>query len=122
MSTTSRQLHGLRVGKQVGAETTHTLYNEARQRIADLDAYSQPTRITERGFSPLDEQGQAKPTPISRTTTYAYRTINHRSVLVAIDGPLPNGPRNDPSGARVRPEEQGSGLYFIPVFASARVR
>lgn len=35
---------GLRVGKQVGTESTHTLYYEARQRIADLDAAGKITR------------------------------------------------------------------------------
>lgn len=30
--------HGLRISKQTATESTHTLYNEQRQRIADLDA------------------------------------------------------------------------------------
>jgi hypothetical protein len=32
----------------------------------------------------------------TRTTTYTYQSINGRSVLVQIDGPLKNGPKNSP--------------------------
>lgn len=36
--------HGLRISKQTATESTHTLYNEQRQRIADLDASGRITR------------------------------------------------------------------------------
>lgn len=58
--------------------------------------YGQPLEITESGYSPLDAAGQlaASPLqaqPIARSTQYQYATINGRSVLVSMDGPLPNG-------------------------------
>jgi len=66
----------------------------------------QPLEVTESGFSPLDAAGEPavsaeKATPITRTTAYVYATINARSLLVAIDGPLANGPRNDPTDSDV---------------------
>jgi RHS repeat-associated protein len=70
----------------VAAGKEHTV------RIA-YNAHGQPTQITEEGYSPVDAQGQAKPTPIARTTSYSYTRINGRSLLTAIDGPLPNGPK-----------------------------
>lgn len=73
---------------------------EAVTRIT-YNAYGQPTQVTESGFSPLNDKGQARPTPIARTTTYAYRTINGRSLLSQIDGPLQNGPSNDPADSDV---------------------
>ncbi len=77
------------------------------QRIAlAYNEAGQITSITESGFSPLDEHGDpaASPdraAPISRTTTFAYSTINGRSLLAAIDGPLPNGPSADPSDSDI---------------------
>lgn len=66
-------------------------------RIA-YNAAWQPLIITDEGFSPIDEKGQPSPqgTPISRSTRYRYVTINGRSLLKEIDGPLPNGPKNVP--------------------------
>ena len=66
----------------------------------------QITSITESGFSPLEEHGEPatspdRATPISRTTTYAYTTINGRSLLAEIDGPLPNGPSAAPSDSDI---------------------
>lgn len=68
---------------------------EAVTRIT-YNAYGQPTQVTETGFSPLDDNGQAAAKPITRTTTYAYRSINGRSLLAQVDGPLPNGKNNSP--------------------------
>lgn len=73
---------------------------EAFTRIA-YNAYGQPLSVTERGFSPLDDKGQTAPTPISRTTTYAYRSINGRSLLATIDGPLANGKMNSPADSDI---------------------
>lgn len=72
----------------------------------------QPTRITEEGFSPLDANGQIANAPaststsvnasaLSRSTTYSYQTINGRSVLKQVDGPLPNGPSSTPKDSDI---------------------
>ncbi|MEW6416081.1 MAG: RHS repeat-associated core domain-containing protein [Pseudomonadota bacterium] len=110
---------------------------EAVTRIVYND-YGQPLSIAERGFSPLNDKGQVRPTPIARTTTYAYRTINNRSLLLAIDGPLPNGKTNSPahsdvtriewdaSGSRVvaltRPGEGADTVAYDEAGRIARVR
>ena len=74
----------------------------------------QPTKITEEGFSPLTEQGQPSPqgSAINRSTTYRYSTINGRSVLAEVDGPLPNGPKGDPSDSDVTRYEWDSRGSF----------
>ncbi|PKO52150.1 MAG: hypothetical protein CVU28_10590, partial [Betaproteobacteria bacterium HGW-Betaproteobacteria-21] len=76
-------------------------------RIAfEYNDAGQPVRVTESGFSPLDETGAPAITPeaakpIERTTLYTYARINGRSLLAAIDGPLPNGPANDPTDSDI---------------------
>ncbi|MDO9387883.1 MAG: RHS repeat domain-containing protein, partial [Thiobacillus sp.] len=65
------------------------------------NAAGQPILITETGFSPLDDKGKTSATPITRTTTYVYRSINGRSVLAQIDGPLPNGKTNSPEDSDI---------------------
>ncbi|ANJ67021.1 hypothetical protein A9404_06175 [Halothiobacillus diazotrophicus] len=70
---------------------THIAYNTV----------GQPTRVTESGFSPIDAQGHTQPTALSRTTTYTYRTINGRSLLTRIDGPLPDGPKQSPADSDI---------------------
>lgn len=72
----------------------------------DYNEAGQPLRVTETGFSPLDENGEPARTPeaataIERTTTYAYARINGRSVLTEIDGPLPNGPQASPEDSDI---------------------
>ena len=52
------------------------------------NAAGQPTSVTETGYEPV--QGLR----MQRTTQFTYQLINRNSVLVAVDGPLPNGPRN----------------------------
>jgi RHS repeat-associated protein len=87
---------------------------EHQIRIA-YNAYAQPIQVIESGFSPLDAAGNpaASPeraTPIARTTAYGYATVNGRSLLSQIDGPLPNGPKNDPTDSDVtRIEWEPSG-------------
>ncbi len=86
-------------------------YNDRRQVV----------QMTESGFSPigadgldfdnvslsakvntsLDESSKVERTKIERskierTTVYVYTVINNRSVLTQVDGPLTNGPNNDP--------------------------
>ncbi|MDZ7593506.1 MAG: RHS domain-containing protein, partial [Thiobacillus sp.] len=86
---------------------------EAVTRIA-RNAYGQPTQVTESGFSPLDDNGQASPTPIARTTTYVYRSINGRSLLAQIDGPLPNGKTHSPADSDItRLEWDGRGSAVV---------
>ncbi|MEN6587884.1 MAG: DUF6531 domain-containing protein, partial [Sulfuricella sp.] len=83
------------------------------------NAAGQPTRVSESGYSPIlpspasgrgaggegDARGEGAsaqaPTPITRTTTYTYRTINGRSLLAQIDGPLQNGKRNSPTDSDI---------------------
>lgn len=88
------------------------------------NAAGQPLSVTETGFAPaLPGAGKAQtqgaePTPISRTTTYAYQTINGRSLLKEIDGPLPNGPKGDPSDSDVtRMEWDVRGNFQVTVTA-----
>lgn len=74
---------------------------EHRTRITYNEA-GQPVSIAESGFSPAPaDGGAAEPRPLSRTVTYKYQTVQGRTVLVDIDGPLPNGPRADPSDSDV---------------------
>jgi RHS repeat-associated protein len=64
----------------------------------------------------VDDQGHANATLITRTTRYAYTRINGRSVLTAIDGPLANGPKNDPSDSDITQlqwDEQGNRLVAV---------
>ena len=85
---------------------------EAVTRIA-YNQVGQPIQVTESGFSPLDDKGQTTAAPIARTITYAYQTINGRSLLAQIDGPLANGPRNDPSDSdvtRIEWDERGNAV------------
>jgi RHS repeat-associated protein len=67
----------------------------------DYNEHGQPTSISEEGFSPIDDKGQATATPITRTTSYTYSRINGRSVLTSIDGPLPNGPKATPEDSDI---------------------
>ncbi|MFG6443099.1 polymorphic toxin type 15 domain-containing protein, partial [Roseateles sp. LKC17W] len=64
---------------------------------------SQVLRVTERGWSSVDDKGGQSPqgAALTRSTEYSYITINGRSVLSALDGPLPNGPKGDPSDSDV---------------------
>ena len=73
---------------------------ELQRRYTYNDA-GQITQFIETGFSPLDATGEPAKTktsitPIERTTTYTYTQVNGRSLLAAIDGPLPNGPIASP--------------------------
>ncbi|MCL4759695.1 MAG: RHS repeat-associated core domain-containing protein, partial [Rhodocyclaceae bacterium] len=52
-------------------------------------------------------------TPITRTTTYAYTTINGRSLLTQIDGPMPNGPGGDPRDSDVTRFDWDAGGNFV---------
>ena len=67
---------------------------EHRLEVA-YNAFGQPTRVTETGHDPVLEIGQIKAQTANgtvRTTDYQYQTINGRSVLAQIAGPLRNSP------------------------------
>ncbi|HEY0063868.1 MAG TPA: RHS repeat-associated core domain-containing protein [Telluria sp.] len=66
----------------------------------DYNAVGQPVRVTVSGWSPQVEAGR-EAVPITRTTSYAYRIINGRSVLTEIDGPLENGPARSPADSDI---------------------
>lgn len=61
----------------------------------------QPAKVTETGYSPLGAEGKpdpAKPTPITRATSYGY---DGKGRVAAIDGPLANGPRAEPGDSDI---------------------
>ena len=65
------------------------------------NAAGQVTQVKESGYSPVDAQGQLagladQASKLERATVYTYQSVNGRSVLAQIDGPLPNGPSNSP--------------------------
>jgi RHS repeat-associated protein len=87
---------------------THIAYNDK----------GQVTQVIERGLSPVDTNGQPSPqgTPISRTTTYAYTTVQGKSVLATIDGPLSNGPKQSPEDSDITHlewNEQGTQITAV---------
>ena len=71
-------------------QVTRIRYNAAGQRVS----------VTETGWSPAIGTSQAA-TPITRTTTYGYRSINGRSLLTQIDGPLANGRNASPQDSDI---------------------
>jgi RHS repeat-associated protein len=82
------------------------------------DARGRPVSWTERGASPVDERGRlvADGRPIERTTTWRFADIAGSSVLVEIDGPLPNGPSNSPADSditRLQWDEAGRRVAAI---------
>jgi RHS repeat-associated protein len=88
---------------------------EHQTRIA-YNAAGQVLSVTESGYSPLAANGQPGATAITRTTTYTYQTLNGRSVLAQIDGPLANGPKNSPADSDItRIEWDGRGDYPVSI-------
>jgi RHS repeat-associated protein len=71
---------------------------EHRIRFA-YNNLGQVIRLTESGWRPAP--GSGAPEPIERTTSYRYSAISGRSLLTAIDGPLPNGPQDGPADSDV---------------------
>jgi RHS repeat-associated protein len=85
----------------------------------------QPLTVTESGFSPIDEQGQSATAgaAISRTLRYRYALINGRSVLVQVDGALPNGPKGTPEDSDItRYEWDRQGSFVTAVENPLRLR
>lgn len=76
----------------------------------------QPIELRESGFSPVDAEGRTNPVPIERRITWRYTTINGRSVLAEIDGPLPDGPDASPLDSdlvRLHWDERGSFIRTL---------
>ena len=75
------------------SRTTSFLYNE----------YGQVTQVQEQGYGPLISiDGNALAfEKIERVQLFSYSWINSRSVLVRIDGPLPNGPLHSPADSDI---------------------
>jgi RHS repeat-associated protein len=91
-------------------ERASVVPGKLHQTHLSYNAQGQVTQVTETGYSPLDEKGllatstaspTSVPTAITRTTTYTYQSINGRSVLVQIDGPLKNGPKATPEDSDI---------------------
>lgn len=74
-----------------------------KERITRLsyNAQGQVLRVSEAGWSPINDQGQDVPTALERQTEYRYSVIAGKSVLSEIDGPLPNGPKGAPEDSDV---------------------
>ncbi len=71
------------------------------------NAVGQPTEVSETGYEPVEGK------PLERTTRYRYETISLRSVLVAIDGPLPNGPHNSAQDSDITQLVWDKGANFV---------
>lgn len=84
-------------------QETHMAYNDRGQTVS----------ITQKGWRPAVAPGES-PQPIERTTAYRYSLINGRSVLVEVDGPLPNGPQRNPQDSDItRYEWDARGSYVV---------
>ena len=80
------------------------------------NAAGQPVELREAGFSPIDTEGRPNPVPIERRLHWRYATINGRSVLVELDGPLPDGPDASPHDSdrvRLHWDERGSFIRAV---------
>jgi RHS repeat-associated protein len=85
--------------------------------------HGQPTKVTELGYRPaLIGQHAEPPTAINRTITYRYRTINNRSLLVEVDGPLPNGKGNSPKDSDITQYQYDPrGAYLTRITAPGNI-
>jgi RHS repeat-associated protein len=63
--------------------------------LIDYNEVGQPLSVTETGWAPTVD-GKHAAERIERTVRYRYATINGRSLLTEIDGPLPNGRTSSP--------------------------
>ena len=64
------------------------------------NAHGQPLTVTDSGWAPAANPGGA-PQPVERSVRYVYRIVNGRSLLAAIDGPLPNGKTGTPADSDI---------------------
>jgi len=74
------------------------------------NALGQATSVSFSGWAPAVE---GAPVAIARTTRYQYRSINGRSVLAQIDGPLPNGKTNSPGDSDITRFEYDASGNFV---------
>lgn len=73
----------------------------------DYNQRQQPLKVTESGYNPVDGSRQ------TRTTRYRYEEVAGRSLLVEVDGPLPNGPAGTPADSDItRYEWDAQGTYL----------
>ena len=80
----------------------------------------QPLEVSESGWAP-GSGGEA--VAITRSTRYGYRQVNGRSLLVSIDGPLPNGPSASPLDSDItRLEWDKGGNAIVAVTGAGNVR
>jgi RHS repeat-associated protein len=87
---------------------------EAVTKIVYND-HGQTTALTESGWSPAVD-GNGKAEPIERTTTYRYQSINGKSLLAEIDGPLKNGPKSSPEDSDItRLEWDAKGIVVTGI-------
>jgi RHS repeat-associated protein len=85
----------------------------------DYNSAGQPLSVMETGWAPTDD-GKRAAERISRTTRYRYATINGRSLLTEIDGPLPNGKTNTPldSDITIIEYDHRSSMIVVPTATS----
>ncbi|MBV8470876.1 MAG: hypothetical protein JOY60_13580 [Burkholderiaceae bacterium] len=89
---------------------------KAHMLSVEYNDKGQPLRVTEEGWSPIDGQGHDQTTPFTRSTSYRYSVIGGNSVLTEIDGPMPNGPKHDPSDSDItRVEWDRKGLHIAAI-------
>lgn len=91
--------HGVPLNEPALIATPSVVAGQEHQvRITYNDA-GQPLQVTETGYQPqiADQAAQQ----LTRTTIYTYQTINGRSVLRQVDGPLANGPRHSPTDSDI---------------------
>lgn len=68
------------------------------------------------------ETATSEPTPIVRTTGYAYRVVNGRSVLAQIDGPAPNGKQASPADSDItRFDYDATGSMLVRIHAPGNI-
>lgn len=79
---------------------TRYTYNASGQRLS----------MSQTGWAPAPDTPAR---PIARTTSYRYRTIKGRSLLAAIDGPLPNGRTGSPADSDVTVFEYDGRGHFL---------
>lgn len=94
-----------------------------RQWHITYNQHGQPTKVTELGYRPaLIAQHEEAHTQISRTITYRYQTINGRSLLAQMDGPLPNGTTNTPRDSDITQYQFDKlGQYLTQVISPKNV-
>ncbi len=125
--------HRYEAGSPLPAESRFPSVVQGQDRVLRVlrNPAGQVLSLREAGFSPLDVQGRPLPSgldgrvaarfaqlalPIEREIRLDYEPIAGRSRLIAMDGPLPNGPRGDSSDSdltRVRWDARGERVVQV---------